>query len=64
MAMTIEELEKEYEGKEKDEYWFFMQGVLGTEAERQSAYDENGNFHCIGYFNCLYCPARRSECFE
>lgn len=59
--MTIEELEKEYENKEKDAYWFHMQAVLGTEADKQSAYDENGNFHCIEWFDCQYCPAFNAE---
>lgn len=57
MAYTIEDLEKDYEGKEKDEYWFQMQAVLGTKAEGAKAYDSDGNFHCIKWFNCQYCPA-------
>lgn len=61
MAKTIEELNKEYENKEEDDYYLNMQAVLGTEKEKQSAYDEDGNFHCIGWFNCQYCPAFNSK---
>ena len=55
--MTIEELNELYEGKEEDENYLDLQAVLGTEADRASAYDEEGNFHCIGYFDCNFCPA-------
>lgn len=61
MYMTIEELDKMYEGKEKDNYYLNMQAVVGTEEERKSAYDKEGNFHCIHWFNCLYCPAFNSD---
>ncbi len=47
MTKTIEDLEKEYENQEEDEYYLNMQSVLGTEEDKSSAYDENGNFHCI-----------------
>ena len=57
MAMTIEELDKQYEGKEEDDYYLNMQAVVGTEAERKSAYDKEGKFHCIHWFDCGYCPA-------
>lgn len=63
MAKTIEELLKEYEGKEEDSSYFVQQAVLGSEEERESAYDENGNFHCIKWFDCQFCPAfNPSEC--
>lgn len=55
--MTLETLEKMYEGKEEDEYYLHMQAVLGTEDEAAEAYDEEGNFHCIHWFNCEFCPA-------
>lgn len=54
---TLEDLEKEYKDKEKDEYWFHMQGVLGSENDKKKAYDENGNFNCINWFDCRFCPA-------
>lgn len=57
MARTIEELEREYANKEEDERYLDLQAVLGTEEERDSAYDEEGNFHCIGWFDCHCCPA-------
>lgn len=57
MFMTLEQLEKEYENKEYDARYFWLQAVLGSEDEAKRAYDENGNFHCIHYFNCQYCPA-------
>lgn len=57
MAKTFEELEKEYEGREEDEYYLNMQAVLGTEEEATRAYDEEGNFHCIEWFDCAFCPA-------
>ena len=55
--MTIEDLEEEYKDKEEDEYFLFMQAVLGSEEDAKKAYDEEGNFRCIGWFNCRYCPA-------
>lgn len=61
MAMTLEQLEKDYEHKEKDKYYFHLQAVLGTEEEGAKAYDEKGNFHCIGWFDCQYCPAFNVE---
>lgn len=54
---TLEDLEKEYADKPQDESWFHQQAVLGTEEDKQSAYDEEGNFHCINWFDCSYCPA-------
>ena len=57
MAKTIEELDKEYEGREEDANYLVLQAVLGTEEERERAFDEDGNFHCIGYWNCQFCPA-------
>lgn len=57
MARTIEELDEIYKGREEDENYLNLQAVLGTEEERESAYDEDGNFHCIHYFNCSFCPA-------
>jgi len=61
MAMTLEELNEMYKDIEEDEYWFHMQAVLGYESDRQKAYDENGNFHCINWFDCRYCPAFNAE---
>lgn len=61
MAMTIEELDAMYEGMQEDNYYLNMQAVLGTEEDRKRAYDANGNFHCIDWFNCMYCPAFNSE---
>lgn len=52
MAMTIEEFDRTYKGDDEDEYAFIMQSALGTQEERDSAYDENGNFHCIDYYDC------------
>ena len=60
MIRTIEDLNKEYEDKEEDDFYLNMQAVLGTE-EGQSAYDEDGNFRCIGWFDCQFCPAFNSE---
>lgn len=57
MNKTIEDLEKEYEGKEEDLNYFNQQAVLGTKEEGAAAYDENGNFHCINWFDCKFCPA-------
>ena len=57
MAITLEQLDKMYEGKEEDDYYLQMQARLGTEAEKQAAYDENGEHHCIGWFDCRFCPA-------
>jgi len=59
MYLTIEELERAYaEGKVPEKDYLNYQAVLGTEAEGAAAFDENGNFHCINWFNCCYCPAR------
>lgn len=55
--MTLEDLEKEYEGKEYDEAYFHLQAVLGSKEDAKKAYDGNGPFHCIEWFNCEYCPA-------
>lgn len=59
---TIEDLERAYEGKKEDNDYLQLQAVLGTEEEAAKAYDEEGNFHCIEWFNCSFCPARR-HCF-
>lgn len=61
MAKTLEMLEKEYEGKEKDMSYLIQQSVLGSEEDAAKAWDENGNFHCIHWFNCMYCPAFNAE---
>lgn len=61
MAKTIEQLDKEYEGREEDMNYLNLQAVLGSEEDAASAYDENGNFHCIEWFNCQYCPAFNAE---
>ncbi len=57
MARTLEDLEREYANKEEDERYLHLQAVLGTEEEGAKAYDEEGNFHCIGWFDCQFCPA-------
>lgn len=57
MAKTIEDLDREYEGREEDRNYLDQQAVLGSEEDRARAYDENGNFHCINWFDCSYCPA-------
>lgn len=56
--MTIEELDAQYEGREEDDRYYNLQAVLGSEKDVEAAYDENGNFHCIGWFDCSYCPVR------
>lgn len=55
--MTLEDLEKEYENKEEDRRYLELQAVLGSEEDAKKAYDKEGNFHCIEWFNCQYCPA-------
>lgn len=57
MNKTIEDLNREYENREEDERWFNQQAVLGSEEDAARAYDEDGNFHCINWFDCQYCPA-------
>lgn len=57
MAKTIEDLNAEYEGREEDESYLNQQAVLGTEEDAARAYDKDGNFHCIGWFDCGCCPA-------
>ena len=54
MAKTIEQLNKEYENKEEDDYYLNMQAVLGTEQEKANAYDKDGNFHCIDWFDIVF----------
>jgi hypothetical protein len=61
MAKTIEQLDKEYEGKEEDRDYLELQARLGSEKDAEKAYDENGNFHCIHWFDCQFCPAFNSE---
>ena len=61
MAITLEEYEANHVDENgdliEDEQWFNAQAVLGTKEDLDSAYDEEGNFHCIGWFDCAYCPA-------
>ncbi len=57
MNKTIEDLDREYENKEEDDNYLNQQAVLGTEEEAANAYDEEGNFRCIGWFDCQFCPA-------
>lgn len=57
MAKTIEQLDEEYQGREEDRHYLDLQAVLGTQADADAAYDEEGNFHCIHWFDCSYCPA-------
>lgn len=59
--MTIEELDREYADREEDLYYLEMQARLGTEEEAAKAYDEDGNFHCINWFDCRFCPAFNEE---
>lgn len=59
--MTLEDLEKEYENKEEDERWFYLQAVLGSKKDADRAWDSEGKFHCIDWFDCRYCPALNEE---
>ena len=34
---------------------------LNSWGRSDSSYDENGNFHCINWFDCRYCPAFNAE---
>jgi len=61
MAKTLEMLEEEYKDKKLDMDYFMQQSVLGSEKDAAAAWDENGNFHCIKWFNCLYCPAFNAD---
>lgn len=61
--MTIEKLNAQYEDREEDERYLDLQAVLGSEEDIESAYDEYGDFKCIGWFSCDCCPAR-SQCTE
>lgn len=61
MPKTIEMLDAEYEGREEDDYYLNLQAVLGSEEDAARAWDENGNFHCIHWFDCQYCPAFNAE---
>lgn len=54
---TLESLERDYANKDEDDFYLYMQAVLGSEKDAARAFDENGNFHCIDWFNCAYCPA-------
>lgn len=57
MSKTIEGLDREYENREEDENYFNQQAVFGTEEDAAEAYDEKGNFNCINWFDCQFCPA-------
>lgn len=59
--MTLEDLEEEYESKEHDERYFHLQAVLGSVEDAKKAYDDEGNFHCIDWFNCEFCPALNAK---
>lgn len=61
MAKTLEMLEKEYENKEEDRTYLEQQAVLGSKEDAAAAWDENGNFHCINWFDCSCCPAFNAE---
>lgn len=63
MAQTIEALEAKYAGQEKNRDYYELQARLGTKEEAAAAIDENGNFYCIEWHDCRYCPARRAACF-
>lgn len=58
--MTLEDLDKKFENKE-DENYLTLQAVLGSEEDAAKAYDDEGNFHCINWFNCQFCPAFNPE---
>lgn len=58
---TFDDLQKEYKNKEEDQRYFELQAVLGTEEEADRAYDENGNFHCIHWYDCQFCPAFNAD---
>lgn len=55
--MTIEDLNRAYDDHESKHY-LDLQGVLGSEEDYESAYDDDGNFHCINWISCDYCPCR------
>lgn len=55
--MTIEDPDEMNEGEEEEDYYLNIQAVLGSREEAGSAYDENGDFHCINWFDCQHCPA-------
>ena len=61
MAKTLEMLEKEYENKEEDRSYLEQQAVIGSKEDAAAAWDENGNFHCINWFDCSCCPAFNAE---
>ena len=61
MAKTIEDLNEEYEGREEDMDYFNQQAVLGSKEDAERAFDEDGNFHCINWFDCQYCPAFNAQ---
>lgn len=56
MAMTFEQLNEQFAGKEEDLIYLNMQAVLGTEEEGAKAW-ETGEFKCINWFDCQFCPA-------
>ena len=62
--MTMQELEEQYKDREKDDYYYYVHSMLGTEEDARKAYDENGTFRCIHWAECLYCPAFCPQCFE
>jgi len=57
MARTIEDLDEEYKGREEDTNYLNQQAVLGSREDAKRAYDKDGKFHCINWFDCQYCPA-------
>lgn len=61
MAKTIEALNEEYKNKPEDRDWFELQGRFGSKDDATKAYDVDGNFHCIHWFDCQFCPAFNSE---
>lgn len=61
MNKTLEDLDREYENREEDQDYLNQQAVLGSEEEASRAYDEEGNFKCIGWFDCRFCPALNSR---
>lgn len=65
MGLTLEEYEKRHVDETgaliEDKEWFYMQSMLGTQKDAEKAWDKDGKFHCINWWNCMYCPAFHSE---
>ncbi len=57
MAYTIEQLNFAYQEHKENFRYLNLQAVLGSEADVARAYDQDGVFHCIQWFDCQFCPA-------